>query len=93
MQKYNIFISHSWTYSDSYDCLINLLNKTPYLNCSDFSISKESPLVIYNKCYYNSELRNKIKNKMRYCNVVLVLAGVYSTYSESIKMEIQIAKN
>lgn len=92
MQKYNIFISHSWTYSDSYDCLINLLNKTPYLNCSDFSISKESPLVIYNKCYYNSELRNKIKNKMRYCNVVLVLAGVYSTYSESIKMEIQIAK-
>lgn len=49
-------------------------------------------MVIYNKCYYTSELRNKIKNKMRYCNVVLVLAGVYSTYSESIRMEVQIAK-
>lgn len=29
---------------------------------------------------------------MKYCNVVLVLAGVYSTYSESIKMEIDVAK-
>jgi hypothetical protein len=48
-------------------------------------------LTIYNKLYYEIELKNKIKNKMKYCNVVLILAGVYSSYSDSINMEIEIA--
>ena len=27
---YNLFISHSWTYSDAYEKLVNLLNADPY---------------------------------------------------------------
>ena len=41
--------------------------------------------------YYESELRNKIRNQMRTCHVVLILAGVYASYSDSINMEIEIA--
>jgi hypothetical protein len=68
-----------------------MLRKAPYFNYNDYSVPKEKSLTIYNKLYYEIELKNKIKNKMKYCNVVLILAGVYSSYSDSINMEIEIA--
>ena len=91
MREYNIFISHSWTYTDAYEKLTNMLRNAPYFNYNDYSVPKEKSLTIYNKLYYEIELKNKIKNKMKYCNVVLILAGVYSSYSDSINMEIEIA--
>ena len=33
----------------------------------------------------------KIRNQMKYASVVVILAGVYASYSESIDMEIRIA--
>ena len=30
MKTYNLFISHSWAYSDAYEKLVNLLDKRPY---------------------------------------------------------------
>ena len=92
MKEYNLFISHSWSYNNDYLSLNNLLRQNGYLKFNNFSVPIDNPLTIYNKGYYYTELRNKIKSKMKYCNVVLVLAGVYSTYSESIKMEIDVAK-
>ena len=91
MKEYNIFISHSWTHTDAYEKLTNILRNAPYFNYNDYSVPKEKSLTIYNKLYYEIELKNKIKNKMKYCNVVLILAGVYSSYSDSINMEIDIA--
>ena len=91
MREYNIFISHSWTYTDAYEKLTNMLRNAPYFNYNDYSVPKEKSLSIYNKLYYEIELKNKIKNKMKYCNVVLIMAGVYSSYSDSINVEIEIA--
>jgi len=88
---YYIFISHSWKYGDLYEQLNILLKKAPYFTYKNFSVSQDKPLIIYNKEYYENELRNKIKNQMRTCNVVLILAGVFASYSDSIKMEISIA--
>lgn len=93
MREYNIFISHSWTHTDAYDKLTNILRNAPYFSYNDYSVPKEKSLTIYNKLYYEIELKNKIKNKMKYCNVVLILAGVYSSYSDSINMEIEIAND
>ena len=93
MREYNIFISHSWTHNDAYEKLTNILRNAPYFSYNDYSVPKEKSLIIYNKHYYEIELKNKIKNKMKYCNVVLILAGVYSNYSDSINMEIEIAND
>lgn len=89
---YNLFISHSWKYSDAYVKLVNLLNNAAYFSYKNYSVESSNPLTIYNKIYYESELMNKLRVQMRTCHVVLILAGVYSSYSEYIQMEIQIAK-
>lgn len=89
---YFLFISHSWNYSDAYEKLISLLRNANYFEFKDYSVPRDRPLIVYNQQYYENELRNKIESKMKYCHVVLVLAGVYASYSDSIKMEIEIAK-
>lgn len=89
---YNLFISHSWSYSDEYEKIIRMLDNAPYFSYRDYSVPKDDPLRIYSR-FYNSELRNKIANQMRTCHVVLILAGVYASYSDSIDMEIEIAKS
>ena len=91
--SYNVFISHSWDYTDAYVKLISLLNDAKYFDYKDYSAPKSDPLEIRNSYYYKSELRNKIIVQMRPCSVVLVLAGVYSSYSDSIELEIEIAKS
>jgi MTH538 TIR-like domain (DUF1863). len=85
---YHIFISHSWTYSDAYDRLINLLRSRPYFDFVDYSVPKDDP--IHNPSN-DSELYEAIRNEMRPCHIVLVMAGVYSTYSRWINKEIRIA--
>jgi hypothetical protein len=89
--EYHLFISHSWKYPNAYDGLVSLLDKDYWFSYKDYSVPRDEPLTIYNKMYYESELRNKIRNQMRTCHVVLILAGVYASYSDSIKMEIEIA--
>lgn len=89
---YNLFISHSWDYSDSYDNLVSLLDNASYFSYKNYSVPKDDPLRIYNRYNYQTELRNKIRNQMMCCSVVLVLAGVYASYSESIDMEISVAR-
>lgn len=92
MREYNLFISHSWSYTDAYDKLSLLLREAPFFKYNDYSVPMDKPITIYNTTYYESELKNKIKSKMKYCSVVLILAGVYASYSDSINMEIEIAK-
>lgn len=88
---YNLFISHSWDYTDAYTKLVSLLDSASYFSYKNYSVPKDDPLRIYS-AYYKSELRNKIKNQMRLCHVVLILAGVYASYSDSIDMEISVAQ-
>ncbi len=89
--EYHLFISHSWKYPEAYDGLVSLLNKDYWFSYKDYSVPRDEPLTIYNRLYYESELKNKIRNQMRSCHVVLILAGVYASYSDSINMEIEIA--
>ncbi|MFC1933366.1 TIR domain-containing protein [Chloroflexota bacterium] len=88
-KTYNIFISHSWAYSNYYDRITRLLDKRPYFSFNDYSISKDNPVL----CGLDRELNIAIYNRMRPCHVVLILAGVYVTYRKWIKKEIRIAKN
>ena len=85
---YNLFISHSWTYSDAYEKLVNLLNADPYFTYKNYSVPKNDPI---HNAVYDYQLKAAIRNKKQHASCVLILAGVYSTYSKLINIEIQLA--
>lgn len=90
MKTHNLFISHSWSYSDSYDRLINLLENRSYFAFRNYSVPKDDPIHTRGT---EAALYRAILQKMRPCGVILMLGGVYSTYSKWINNEIRIAKN
>lgn len=87
--QYNIFISHSWTYGTQYDNLLWLLNQNPYFDYKNYSIPKNDPI---HNAPTDYQLRAAIKRQMQPASCILILAGVYSTYSKWINIEIQLAK-
>ena len=40
---YNLFISHSWTYSDAYEKLVALLDAKPNFDYKNYSVPKTIP--------------------------------------------------
>ncbi|MDD3122480.1 MAG: TIR domain-containing protein [Candidatus Izemoplasmatales bacterium] len=93
MAEYNLFISHSWNYSDAYEKLCLLLDKANYFKYKNYSIPKDNPFIILAKTEtrYRIALKSKIRDQMKYASVVLIMAGVYSSYSDSINLEIEVA--
>lgn len=89
-KTYNLFISHSWAYGDAYEKLIGLLNKASDFSYKNYSVPKDNPV---HNAKNDKELYQAIKNQISPASVVLILAGVYSTYSKWINYEIDISKN
>ena len=87
---YNLFISHSWSYESNYNRLINLLRQSHGFIFKDYSVSKDDPI---HNASNDRQLREAIKRKMQPCSVILILAGIYSTYSKWINEEIDLAKS
>lgn len=90
MRKFNLFISHSWTYGDQYGRLVKLLSDRQYFQFRNYSVPKDDPV---HNARNATQLRAAIRTRMAPCGVVLVLAGVYSTYSKWINEEIGLAKH
>lgn len=86
---YNLFISHSWTYSGAYDRLVEMLNDAPGFSYKNYSVPKDDPI---HNANYDYQLRAAIRNQMQHASCILILAGVYSTYSKWINIEIQLAQ-
>lgn len=86
---YNLFISHSWAYSTNYESLIKLLDNAPNFHYRDYSVPKNDPI---HNARYDYQLRAAIRNQMQHASCVIILAGVYSTYSKWINIEIELAK-
>jgi len=89
-KTYNLFISHSWTYPQAYGGLIDLLSNDTTFSFKNYSVPKDDPV---HNAKTDKELYDAIKNKIQPCSVILMLAGVYSSYSKWINKEIDIAKN
>lgn len=86
-KAYRLFISHSWAYSDAYDKAVQMLNEQG-LDYYDHSVPKDDPIHTNGTV---KELRQAIEVKMSGTSCVLMLAGVYSSYSKWINKEIDIA--
>lgn len=85
---YRIFISHSWSYSNHYDRIVEFLNQELGL-FYNHSVPQNDPVHTNGTDW---DLYQKIDAKIRGCSCVVILAGVYSTYSKWINKEIEIAK-
>jgi hypothetical protein len=90
MRVYSIFISHSWAYGDAYEKLIKLLNADSRFTYRDYSIPKNDPI---HNAPNRKLLAAAIMRQMRFCDVIVILAGVYSTHSKWINEEIAIAQS
>lgn len=88
-KQYRLFISHSWTYTDAYEKLIKILD-SQNLSYYNHSVPKSDPIHTNGT---DKDLYEAIKNKISGTNCVLILAGVYSTYSKWINEEIEISKD
>ncbi|HAS3030280.1 TIR domain-containing protein [Vibrio diabolicus] len=88
-KTYRLFISHSWSYGKNYDQVVELI-KNQGLSFSDHSVPKGNPI---HTSGTDKELRDAIDAKMKGTSCVLILAGVYSSYSKWIKKEIEIAQS
>lgn len=89
MKTYHLFISNSWSYSDAYDKFINLLNQRSYFAYKNYSVPQDDPIHTNGT---NKQLKEKINEKIKRCHVILILAGVYATYSKWIDIEIELTK-
>lgn len=89
-KTYNLFISHSWAYGDAYEKLIQLIEKDGDFSYRNYSVPKNDPI---HNAKNDKELYDAIKRQVSSCHVVIILAGVYSTYSKWINKEIDIANN
>lgn len=87
--SYNLFISHSWTYSDKYERLVEMLDGKPNFYYKNYSIPKDDPI---HNAENDDELKKAIKHQMQSASCVLILAGVYATYSRWINIEIELAQ-
>lgn len=87
-KTHNLFISHSWSYSNSYNKLTSMLTERPYFFYKDFSVPKDDPI---HNAPNQQLLFEAIRRKIQPCHVVVIMSGVYSTYSKWINKEIEIA--
>lgn len=87
---YNLFISHSWTYGDAYDKLVDMLNAKPYFSYKNYSVPKYDPIHNASNDY---QLKEAIRRQMQPASCILILAGVYSAYSKWINIEIELAQS
>ena len=84
-----LFISHSWGYGDAYDRLCGLLDEASYFSYFNYSVPEDDPI---HNAPNQLALRNAIMQKMQSTQIVVVIAGVYATYSKWINIELDLAK-
>jgi hypothetical protein len=91
LKIYDLFISHSWKYGGEYDRMIDLLSKASYFKWRNYSCPEHDPAIDPNTEAGRNKLIQALRNQIRPVNCVIVLSGLYVTYSYWIQKEIDIA--
>jgi len=84
-----LFISHSWSYSERYNAMVNLLNNRPYFTFSNYSVPETKAFGVMAKYKMEDELRDQIKP----VNCVIIIGGMWANHSDWIKFEMDYAKS
>lgn len=87
LRNYHILISHSWHYSSHYRTVCTWLNGASYFNWSDYSVCCNNPL----DTNTDAELKGKLRARIASASCIIVLSGMYASYSKWIDFEIDTA--
>ena len=87
LRNYHVFISHSWKYPDPYEKVRQWLNDAPYFYWSDYSVPFYDPL----DANSDKKLKQEIRQQISTSSCVVILSGMYVSYSKWINYEIDAA--
>lgn len=87
LKNYHILISHSWDYNDHYEKIVEWLNDAKYFDWSNYSVPLSNPIDAKSK----TELMDKLEKRISCCSCVIILSGMYVSYSDWINFEIDTA--
>lgn len=87
--EYRLFISHSWDYSDEYERMVDLLDNANYFEYRNYSVTEEDAIDANTVEELEEALR---EGQIKPASVVVVLAGLYSSYSDWIGREVRMAE-
>lgn len=92
-RRYQLFISHAWSYSDDYERMIGLLNGYPSFHWDNLSVPIDNPLptVSHLPRSYRCIVR-QLDERISKADSLLVLAGMYVAHRGWIQSEIEAAK-
>ena len=91
MALYNIFISHAWKYSDSYDKVVEWLDEAQsegLLTWKNYSAPEHDPLIDPNTTVGKTKLKAELKEQIRPASKVVIISGMYAAHSDWIDFEI-----
>lgn len=88
LHRYRIFVSHAWRHHDAYDRLIKLLDNASNFIYSNYSVAIDKKFDDMSR----SQLKDELRDQIRPTECVIVLAGLYVSYSDWIQFEIDFAK-
>lgn len=88
LNNYHIMISHSWDYSEDYETVMGWLDDCNCFEWSNYSVPVDNKIDVDT----NSELKEKLENRIKSCSCLIVLSGMYAAYSKWIEFEIKTAR-
>lgn len=89
MNPKRLFISHSWSYSERYNSMVNLLNNRSYFSWTNYSIPQTRAFGPQAQYKMQEELRQQI----RPVNCVIIIGGMWTSYSDWIQFEMNFASS
>lgn len=81
---YNVFISHSWDYVSDLMNLRRLLENRGYFKVKFLESPPHDPINSTNSAY----VKSVIKGHIQQADVVIGMAGIYASYSDWMKWEL-----
>lgn len=84
-----LFISHSWSYSERYTAMINLLNNRLYFNFTNYSVPETrafGPMA-------DPAMKEQLRNQIRPVQCVIIIGGMWTNHSDWIQFEMDFAKS
>lgn len=93
LKTYDLFISHAWKYGDDYTRLVNLLSQANLFTYRNYSAPQDKPLFPPGPSIPKKTVIEKITNKIKPVNAVIVLTGMYAAYRDWIQVEIEVAQS
>lgn len=87
-KNYTVFVSHSWDYDKQLSNLKSLIEKNSTITIDYSEVTVDAPIDSEDSAY----IRRVLKNRIISSDVFLVMAGMYTSYSDWMKWEIETAK-